>query len=118
MFCICVCGCFLLSGIIDSPRQSLFSYLNGKTWATYYDPLFQPAFEPEFQDTDLEMEANRLCGDDIFCLFDIAATGNTELGLSTLHTSQEIERLEKLSLPSEYIIIHTPQIYGLTFVPI
>ena len=54
-----------------------------------------------FQDADLEMEANTLCEDDIFCLFDIAATGNTELGLSTLHTSQEIAELERLSLPSE-----------------
>ena len=101
MHVLCLCMWILLSGIINSPRGSLFTYLNGTTWATYYDPSFLPVLEPEFQDTDLEMEANRLCGGDIFCLFDIAATGNTELGLSTLHTSQDIERLEELSLPSE-----------------
>ena len=56
--------------------------------------------EPVFQDADLEAEANMLCGEDEFCLFDIAATGRTELGLSTLRTSQEIVQLETLSLPS------------------
>ena len=79
----------------------MFSYPPGKSWATYYSPLFLPVFQPEFQDADLEMEADRLCGDDIFCLFDVAATGNIEIGLSTLRSSQEIAELERLSLPSE-----------------
>ena len=87
-------------GIIDTFSESLLSYPPGESWATYYFPTFQPVFQPVFQDADLETEANRLCGDDVFCLFDIAATGNTDLGLSTLRTSQEIEKLEELSLPS------------------
>ena len=92
------------AGIIDTPRGSLFSYPPDESWATYYSPFFLPVFQPEFQDADLEMEANRLCGDDIFCLFDVAATGNIELGLSTLHTSQEIAEQERLSLPSEKLL--------------
>ena len=95
------CCNFASSGIIDSFTRSLFSYPPGESWATYYFPSFRPAFQPEFSDPDLEMEAHGLCGDDKFCLFDIAATGNTEIGLSTLHTSQEIEELEELYLPSK-----------------
>ena len=49
------------------------------------------------------MEAHGICGDDEYCLFDIAATGNTEIGLSTLRTSQEIEELEELYLPSKWL---------------
>jgi deleted-in-malignant-brain-tumors protein 1 len=90
---------FGLTWIIDTPRGSLFSYPPDETWEIYYSPSFQPVFQPQFEDVETEMEANTLCGDDIFCLFDIAATGNTELGLSTLRTSQEIAELEKLSLP-------------------
>ena len=91
-------------GIIDSLTGSLFSYPSGESWETYYFPSFRPVFQPVFQDPDLEMEAETLCRGDTFCLFDIAATGNTELGLSTLRTSQEIEELEKLSLPSNSCI--------------
>ena len=90
----------IIPGIIDSFVRSLFSYPSGESWATYYFPFFRPVFQPVFQDPDLEMQAETLCRGDTFCLFDIAATGNTELGLSTLRTSQEIEELEKLSLPS------------------
>ena len=81
----------------------MFSYQPGESWATYYDPYFEPKFQPVFGNVDLELEATRLCGDHKFCLFDVAATGNIDLGLSTLQTSQEIEELERLSLPSEYI---------------
>ena len=80
----------------------MFSYQPGESWATYYDPYFEPEFKPVFGNADLELEATRLCGDDKFCLFDIVATGSIDLGLSTLQTSQEIEELEQLSLPSEY----------------
>ena len=92
------------SGIIDTFSKSLFSYPPGESWATYYLPSFQPVFQPVFQDVNLEVEANALCGGDVFCLFDIAATGDTDLGLSTLRTSQEIEKLEELSLPSNCFI--------------
>ena len=81
----------------------MFSYQPGESWATYYDPYFEPQFQPVFGNADLEMEATRLCGDDRFCLFDVAATGSIELGQSTLQTSQEIEELEQLSVPSECI---------------
>ena len=76
-------------------------YQPGKSWATYYDPFFQPSFKPEFESPELERAAVELCGEDEFCLFDIAATGNTEIGLSTLQTSQRLEELINFTAPSK-----------------
>lgn len=40
-----------------------------------------------------------ICGNDQFCLFDIAATGRTDVGLSTLEGSQNFEMILQLSIP-------------------
>ena len=46
------------------------------------------------------------CGGDIFCLFDVAATGRMDIGLSTLNGSQNFDELVKLSYPgNEYYIM-------------
>ena len=79
--------------------DSLFTYQPGETWATFYDPFFQPTFQPKFANPKLEAEAKELCGDDIFCLFDVAATGNMDIGLSTLRGGQEIDEITEVQVP-------------------
>ena len=88
-------------GIIDSPDDSLFSYRPGESWATYFDPFFVPFFEPVFANTDLEARASEVCGDDTFCLFDIAATSRVEIGMSTLEGGQELDEIANFSVPGE-----------------
>ena len=39
------------------------------------------------------------CGDDVFCLYDVATTGRMDIGLSTLNGSQDFDELVKLSYP-------------------
>ena len=87
------------TGIIDTPTASLFSYQPGESWATYYDPYFVPHYAPTFSDSSLEAEADALCGGDLFCLFDVAATGSMDIGLSTLEGGQEFERIMQFSIP-------------------
>ena len=88
-----------IPGIIDTPVESFFTYQPGESWATYYDPYFVPTYLPQFSDQDLATQANELCGNDPFCLFDIAATGRVDIGLSTLRGSQDFEQIVQLSLP-------------------
>ena len=57
-----------------------------------------------FDSPNLEDQASELCGGDTFCLYDIAATGRVEIGLSTLQGSQEFESILELSIPG----IHLP----------
>ena len=38
----------------------------------------------QFENSTLEEEARSVCGNDVNCLFDIAATGNTAIGQSTV----------------------------------
>ena len=52
-----------------------------------------------FDDPALEAQARTVCGDDKACLFDVAATGNLEIGRSTLNTVRESERKERLTNP-------------------
>ena len=46
------------------------------------------------------------CGEDVFCLFDVAATGRMDIGLSTLNGSQNFEELVNLSYPGNEILIY------------
>ena len=40
-----------------------------------------------------------LCGEDVYCLFDIALTGDTNLGLTTLEGGQELNMITTASQP-------------------
>ena len=68
-------------------------------WDSFYDPYFVPSFEPNFSDPTLESKANEICGDDSSCLFDIAATGNIDVGISTLESSKIIGEIYTFLLP-------------------
>ncbi len=54
-----------------------------------------------FSNASLEQAADELCGDDLFCRFDIATTENTMVGLSTLNGGQEFKDIVNISRPSK-----------------
>ncbi len=91
----------LYAGIISRPQDSLFTYSQGTSFSTFHNPLFTPTFTTTFTDPALEVRALAICGDDRFCLFDIAATGSTEIGLSTLMGDIEFQTIVNRSLPGE-----------------
>lgn len=95
------------AGIVDTPADSLFSYQPGENWATYYDPFYMPSYETVFDDPALEAQARNACGDDKMCLFDVAATGNIDIGMSTLNTGKEIERIATLTSPESGLICYS-----------
>ena len=88
----------MLAGIIDQPEDSLFAYRDFEGWSTYYQPQFQPQFEVAFNNSELEQNANEICGDDQFCLFDVATTGRIEIGLATRDSTLRVEEIFELSL--------------------
>lgn len=88
------------AGIIENPAESSFSYNPGDSHSKFFDPMFEPVFEPNFNDSLLEDEAVKICGDDRFCLFDIAATKRKEIGATTLLDSENFEVMVASSEPS------------------
>jgi len=86
------------TGIVNE-EKSLFTYLHEDSWRTYYDPNFTPVFSPAFNNPALEGEAISTCKGDTFCLYDIAATGRSDIGLSTLDGSMRFRKLLTLSFP-------------------
>ena len=55
---------------------------------------FVPIFSSEALDSldaDLKREAEEICGNDVTCLFDIAATKQLSFGISTLTESTQIK---------------------------
>jgi hypothetical protein len=90
---------FGVTWIVDSATKSLFVYQPEHNWDSFYDPYFVPSFEPNFSDPTLESKANEICGDDSSCLFDIAATGNIDVGISTLESSKIIDEIYTFLLP-------------------
>ena len=84
----------MCAGIINNPRQSIFTYGPDGDWETYHHPEYNPAFRPNFSDPVLEEQAHNICHDDQLCLFDIAATGNVDIGSSTMESVQQQEILQ------------------------
>ena len=72
-----------------------------ESFEAFRDPTFTPAFEPEFDDPELEQRAHEVCGDDEFCLFDIAATRNEDIGMSTMMDVREFDVIVDLAEPSK-----------------
>ena len=91
---------------MDSARKSLFYYQPGDSWATFYDPYFHPLYQPTFNNPELETQAKDICGDDKFCLFDIATTGITEIGVATRESSKFLEQINSFLIPGNSFCIH------------
>ena len=68
---------------------------------SFYDPSYSPIYHINFSNSSLEEKAKKICGDDEFCLFDIAATGRVEIGETTFTGGQDFERLINLSKQSK-----------------
>ena len=58
-----------------------------------------------FNDSYLKNNASNLCGEDEFCLFDVAATGRLEIGESTLQGGLNFLTLVELSRPSKQTFV-------------
>ena len=48
---------YLYIGIIDNPRDSIFTYSQSGSWNTFYKTEYTPLFEAKFNDSKLEEEA-------------------------------------------------------------
>lgn len=93
------------AGIVDAPTDSLFTYQPGESWATYYDPCFVPVYTVVFSNPALQSQANAICGGDQQCLFDVAATGQVEIGQSTRDIGLEYEEIMQIQIPGDVNII-------------
>lgn len=89
------------AGIVTDPSKSLFTYGPSGDWDFYHDVNYVPVFEPSFSSSELEQQANEVCGKDLLCIFDIAATGNVDIGSSTMESVRQQEELKQLLVPSK-----------------
>ena len=95
----------IIIGIISDSADSLFTYIFGQEWSIFYSPNFTPAYDVDFANPQLQAEAIALCGEDEFCLFDIAATGRLEIGKTTLQGGLNFAAVLELSKPSRFSVI-------------
>jgi hypothetical protein len=84
-------------GIIENGAKSIFTYNAMTNWTHYYDPGYTPLFEPVFINSDLESEAKEECDGDKECLFDIATTGNRNIGRAAKNVNDFHRRMSELS---------------------
>ena len=98
---------------MDSARKSLFFYQPEESWNIFYDPYFLPSYQPIFGNPELESQAEEICEGDIFCLFDIAATGNVDVGIATHESSRLIEEINNFSIPGKQYCVHCDSVFFL-----
>ena len=83
---------FLLQGVTTS-SESLFTYQQGKSHATYHHPNYQPIFPDsqvlEFVDKSLEKEAQDVCDGSTQCMFDIYTTKKVRIGRASKETVEQ-----------------------------
>lgn len=90
---------------MSDPRESLFAYGPEGDWNSFYEPNYTPAFGPNFSSPELEQRANEVCGGNQLCAFDIAATGDVGIGISTLNSVKEQETLTSLFIQSIHAVL-------------
>ena len=88
--------------MINDASESLFAYnREGESFEVFRDPTFIPAFQPVFEDPELEQRANEVCGDDEFCRFDIATTKIVDIGMATMMDGMNFDEIVELAEPSK-----------------
>ena len=89
----------IVVGIINLSNNSLFTYRGNDSWNEFYHPDFTPLFEAVFDDSLLENTTYQIYKDDLFCIFNIAATLRTEIGMATLQGTKDLEMIVEMSKP-------------------
>ena len=84
---------------MNNEDDSLFTYKIGENWTTFYQPQYIPLYESVFPNPALEENAKAVCNNNTFCLYDIAATGRAEIGMTTLRGSDGFDHIVELSAP-------------------
>ena len=74
-------------------------------FSSFYDVSFTPLFKPTFTNSTLEKEAKEVCGDDEYCLFDIAATKKVEIGMATMKGGENFDMIVEMSVPSKCVSV-------------
>ena len=79
--------------------ESLFTYKDGESTATFSNASFTPMFadEIEWPNAQLENEAKEKCGVNLECLFDTASTGELKYGEATKNIALTLQEEKKLS---------------------
>ncbi|XP_064398468.1 sushi domain-containing protein 2-like isoform X2 [Halichondria panicea] len=100
---------FGMTWILKSASESLFTYNAGESFILSYDPNFNPVFETTFKNADLEDKAREVCGNDEYCLFDIATTNNVKIGMATMRGVESFDEMVEMAVP---IVCDPPCVNG------
>ena len=74
---------------------------------TTKDPTYVPLLVTPSVDPTTSALITETCGDNIECAYDIAVTGNVEVGRETLEDIEEHMMIVNLTLPSTYVCMFT-----------
>ncbi len=91
----------MFAGIISDPTESLFTYDQSDSFYTYHHLEYAPLFQVIFINSSLQTLAESQCQGSQLCLFDIAATGDIEVGIATMNTENVIAYIMETSSPSK-----------------
>ena len=68
-------------------------------WADF----FHTDLTPTYQQTVMEKRAMEICGDDLFCVFDIIDAERKKVGMSTVQGNLDLEMITELSQPGQCV---------------
>ena len=71
------CSLVFSLGMITDPKYSLFTYGRNGGWHTFYKPDFVPLFEVEFENPEIEEEAQEVIRNRMLIYFSFFNSSNT-----------------------------------------
>ena len=91
-------------GRVDQKDSFLIVVRNAPTATTTKDSTYVPLFETPPVDATTATLIEETCGDNSECAYDIAVTGNVDVGRETLDDIEEHMMIINLTLPSRIYV--------------
>jgi hypothetical protein len=88
-----------------SENDSLFAYSSGQSYASYYDPQFQPNFQLPDVST-LSAEVLEVCGGSTACSYDYSVTGSLQFANQTVVSEKSFN--ETATLLQQQVVMCPP----------
>ena len=100
---------YYLLGSVDED-DSIFIILSDVPKTTK-ESTFVPLFVTPSVDANIAALINETCGDNSECAYDIAVTGNVNVGRETVNDIEEHMMIVNLTLPSRFIYMYVHNYY-------
>lgn len=88
--------CCANTGRIPASESIMFYGIGSGSYASFQNASFVPMFVPKFKNSAAQQAAQAVCGTNLQCLLDYAATNNPKFANATRNTDKAVASANKM----------------------